>query len=141
MEKFDKLDIADEMLESAIESYLDGKKYFSALHLAGAAQEIYGKWIRINGGKDHTTTMLDLYESSSSEVIDRKKVKNEDKRAKNTIKHFDNKDDRYALLNPNLDSFMLITEAVTEYIKLERNETPNIIRFKAFIMSTRENGL
>ena len=141
MEKFDKLDIADEMLESAIESYLDGQKYFSALHLAGAAQEIYGKWIRINGGKDHTTTMLDLYESSSSEVIDRKKVKNEDKRPKNTIKHFDNKDDRYALLSPNLDSFMLISEAVTEYMKLKRPETINIKRFNKHFVARLESGL
>ena len=72
MEKFDKLAIADEMLESAIESYLDGQKYFSALHLAGAAQEIYGKWLRINGGQDFTTMMLDQAAKFIDEPIDSK---------------------------------------------------------------------
>jgi len=133
MEKFDKLTIADEMLESAIESYLDGQKYFSALHLAGAAQEIYGKWLRINGGQDFTTMMLDQAAKFIDEPIDRKAIKKEDKRPKNSIKHMDNEADRFAYLNLKLDSFMAITDAFTEYSMLKRNETPNIIRFKAFI--------
>ena len=141
MEKFDKLTIADEMLESAIESYLDGQKYFSALHLAGAAQEIYGKWLRINGGQDFTTMMLDQAAKFIDEPIDRKAIKKEDKRPKNSIKHMDNEADRFAYLNLKLDSFMAITDAFTEYSMLKRNETPNIIRFKTFLMSTRENGL
>ena len=53
----------------------------------------------------------------------------------------DNEADRFAYLNLKLDSFMAITDAFTEYSMLKRNETPNIIRFKAFLMSTRENGL
>ena len=141
MNKFDKLVIADEMLETAIELFLDDKKYFPSLHLAGAAQEIYGKWIRINGGQDHTTNMLDLYEKNHDEPIDRKSIKKEDKRPKNTIKHFNNKADRYALLNPELDSFMLLSEAVTEHIKLKREETINIERFKKYLKQTLENSL
>ena len=129
MQKFDKLLIADEMLEAAIELFLDDKKYFPSLHLAGAAQEIYWKWIRINGGKDHTTNMLDIYEKHIDEPLDRKSIKREDKRPKNTIKHFDNKKDRYAFLNPELDSFMLLSEAVTEHTILKRAKTGNIDRF------------
>ena len=141
MEKIDKLIIADEMLESAIELYLDGQKYFSALHLAGAAQEIYGKWLRINGGQDLATMMLDQAAKFMDEPIDRKAIKKEDKRPKNSIKHMDNEADRFAYLNLKLDSFMAITDAFTEYSMLKRDETPNTIRFKAYLMSTRENGL
>jgi hypothetical protein len=141
MNKFDKLVIADEMLEAAIELFLDGKKYFPSLHLAGAAQEIYGKWLRINGGKDHTTSMLDIYEKLVDEPLDRKSIKEEDKRPKNTIKHFNNKNDRYALLNPELDSLMILSEAVTEYMKLKRAETVNIERFIKYFKNTLENGL
>ena len=75
MEKFDKLAIADEMLESSIESYLDGQKYFCALHLAGAAQEIYGKWLRIKGGTDFSTMMLDQASQIFDEPIDRQAIK------------------------------------------------------------------
>src|SRR5690606_35235377 len=106
MEKFDKLDIADEMLESAIEAYWDAQKYFPALHLAGAAQEIYGKWLRINGGQDFSSMMLDHAGKIFEEPIDRKAIKKEDKRPKNSIKHMDSELDRFARLNPQLDSFM-----------------------------------
>tara|TARA_B100000700_G_scaffold36466_1_gene35773 strand:+ start:949 stop:1374 length:426 start_codon:yes stop_codon:yes gene_type:complete len=141
MEKFDKLDIADEMLEGAIESYLDSKKFFSALHLAGAAQEIYGKWLRINGGQDFSTLMLDHASKIFEEPIDRKAIKKEDKRPKNSIKHMDSKSDRFAHLNPQMDSFMAISEAVTEYLMLQRPETVNIKRFKNYLISTQDNGL
>ena len=141
MKKFDKLDIADEMLESAIESYLDTRKYFPALHLAGAAQEIYGKWLRINGGQDFSTMMLNQAEKIFDEPIDRKAVKTEDKRPKNSIKHMDSESDRFAHIEPQLDSFMAILEAVTEYLMLQRPETTNITRFKNYLISTKENGL
>ncbi|MDP5138730.1 hypothetical protein ORJ04_22550 [Rheinheimera baltica] len=141
MERFDKLDIADEMLESAIESYLDNEKYFSSLHLAGAAQEIYGKWLRINGGQDFSTMMLNQAEKIFDEPINRKSVKKEDKRSKNSIKHMDNKSDRFTDLQPQMDSFMAISEAVAEYLMLQRPETSNITRFKNYLISTKENGL
>ena len=120
MEMFDKLDIADEMLESAIESYLDAQKYFTALHLAGAAQEIYGKWLRINGEQDFSTMMLDHAGKIFEERIDRKAIKKEDKRPKNSIKHMDSKSDRFTHLNPQFDAFMMLSEAITEYLMLKR---------------------
>lgn len=141
MEIFDKLNIADEMLESAIELYLDAKKYFPALHLAGAAQEIYGKWCRIKGGQDFSTMMLDQAEKVFDEPIDRKAIKKEDKRPKNSIKHMDNEADRFTHLNPQLDSFMAISEAVVEYLMLKRPETANIARFKKYLTETKAKGL
>lgn len=141
MKKIDKLKIADEMLEKAIESYLDDKKYFAALHLAGAVQEIYGKWLRIEGQQDFSTMMLNHTESFFDEPIDKKAIKKEDKRPKNSIKHMDSESDRFAYLNPQLDSFLVISEAVVEYMMLQRKETANIIRFREYLKSTRENDL
>jgi hypothetical protein len=141
MNKFDKLIIADEMLETAIEAYLDDKKYFSALHLAGAAQEIYGKWLRIKGGTDFSTMMLDQAAKALSNDIDRKAIKKEDKRPKNSIKHIDNESDQFTYLNPKLDSFTMLSETVTEYLMLKRAETANIIRFKESMINTMKNGL
>ncbi|ELT7571700.1 hypothetical protein [Vibrio cholerae] len=141
MEKIDKLLIADELLETAIDCYLDQNKYLSALHLSGAAQEIYGKWIRSNNGQDFSTLMLNEYEKQLGVKIDRKVLKKSDKHAKNTIKHLDSKSDRFAQLNPKLDAFMQISEAVTDYMLLRRYETENITRFKNYLISTKENGL
>lgn len=141
MKKIDKLKIADEMLDKAIESYLDDKKYFAALHLAGAAQEIYGKWLRIEGYQDFSRMMLNHAENIFDEPIDKKAVKKEDKRPKNSIKHMDSESDRFAYLNPKFDSFLAVSEAVVEYMKLQRKETPNVIRFREYLKSTHENDL
>lgn len=141
MENIDKLLIADELLETAIDCYLDQNKYLSALHLAGAAQEVYGKWIRSNNGQNLSTLMLNEYEKHTGDKIDRKALNKADKHSKNTIKHLDNKGDRFAQLNPKLDSFMQISEAVTDYMLLKRSETTNIARFKEYLISTKEDGL
>lgn len=143
MQKVDKLTIADELLESAIENYLDYKKYFTALHLAGAAQEIYGKWLRCNGGQDYSNLMLDqvgkAFKNQGVE-IDKKSIKKSDKHSKNTIKHLNNKSDRYAELNPEFDAFMQIVDSIMDYSFLKRIETHNIIRFKEYILQTKEQG-
>jgi len=142
--KIDKLEIADEFLDQAIECYLDKSKYVTALHLAGAAQEIYGKWLRCNKGQDFSSIMMNHAETLAKEhslTFDRKAHKKADKHAKNTIKHFDNKADRFAELDPQLDSVIMLSEAVTEHIMLKRIETKNIERFKTYFSKTRENGL
>jgi hypothetical protein len=40
---YKKLDIAYEYLETASRLYVEGKAYFSAFHLAAAAQELFGQ--------------------------------------------------------------------------------------------------
>lgn len=139
----DKLEIADEMMESAIECYLDQKRYLSALNLAGVAQEIYGKWIRINGGKDLPSQSIDNMEElaklSGSEFIRKEYVKISSS-PKNSIKHFDNKSDRYAILEPNLDSYIQMMEAYVEHMRLGRPKSENIVRFEKYIQETRATG-
>ncbi len=140
---FDKLKIADEIMESAIESYLDQKRYFVALNLAGVAQEIYGKWIRINGGKDLPSQSLDNLEkihTMSGDEFNRKKFVRLGNSAKNTIKHFDNANDRYATLEPHFDSYLQLIEAFVEHNRLKRPTTNNIIKLEEYIKQTKEQG-
>lgn len=141
MKKIDKLIIADELLDKAIDCYIDERKYFSALHLAGAAQEIYGKWICSNNGQDYSTMMIDKLDAALDVKIDKKILKKVNKHPKNTIKHLDNINDRYAQLNPKFDSCMEILEALIEYTRLGRVETKNILRFKEYFLKTKETGL
>lgn len=136
----DKLEIADELMESAIESFLDKKRYCSALNLAGVAQEIYGKWIRINGGKDFPNQTLDAIEKLSmnnNDEFDRKETKKRGNHPKNTIKHLDSADDRFAVLEPVFDSFLQLAEAYVEHKRLDRPSTENIKRFVLHMQKTR----
>lgn len=141
----DKLEIADELMESAIENFLDSKRYCSALNLSGVAQEIYGKWIRISGGQDFPSQTLDIFEKISSynnDGFNRKETKRIGNHPKNTIKHFDSAADRFAVLEPVLDSFIQLSEAYVEHRRLNRPSTKNIKRFEQHIHKTKkENSL
>jgi hypothetical protein len=139
----DKLEIADEMMESAIENFLDKHRYYSSLNLAGVAQEIYGKWIRINGGKDLPSQTLDNMEKLSKisdTEFNRKKWKEIGGHHKNTIKHFDSASDRYAILDPHFESYIQLVEAFAEHKRLKRPITENIKRFGNHIKLTRGHG-
>ncbi|WP_175660592.1 hypothetical protein [Burkholderia ambifaria] len=45
-----KLEVATELLTEALRIYLEGKAYFASLHLAGAAEEIFGRFVQDEGG-------------------------------------------------------------------------------------------
>jgi hypothetical protein len=143
MDKIDKLSIGDEFLDSAIQLYLDEGKYLSALHLAGASEEIFGKWLRCNKSQDYSSFMLDQTEKifrDNGIDIDKKSVKNADKHSKNSIKHLDSINDRYAQLEPQFDAFIKITEAIMNHSFLKRVKSENIERFEKYIMETKGNN-
>lgn len=47
----DRLALAREQLETALDLFLDKRSYASAITLAGAAEEIFGRALTIGGGK------------------------------------------------------------------------------------------
>lgn len=133
MRKIDKLIIADEMLDASIDEFLINERYFAALNLAGVAQEIYGKWLRANREIDLRSQLLDQCEkivrSEGAEKFDRKKTNKQDNHIKNSIKHLNSKNDRYLDVDIELESFILIMEAVANHKQLNRVVTSNIERF------------
>ncbi len=133
-----KLEIADEFLESAIEDYLDRCRYFSALNSAGAAQELYGKSIRMTGGQDfHSQVLETILSTVSKSGIDTPALKDFKKQAsipKNSIKHLDGPSDKYTSFDVKINSFLKIGEAIIDRDQIGRTPTKNTERFK-FIMN------
>ncbi|RPA31946.1 hypothetical protein [Shewanella frigidimarina] len=133
MSKTDKLEIADQMLESAIEEYIDKERYFSAFNLAGVAEEIYGKFIRVNGGKDAQASTIEAVERINKirgwipiPVKEWKKIAN---RPKNSVKHLDNKEDRFIDIEIKVEACLMLGEALSNHATLDRKVTPVIQRF------------
>jgi hypothetical protein len=56
MSAMDKLDVACELLDRSLRLYYAGDSYFSALHLAGAAEEILGVYVERAGGESSFRT-------------------------------------------------------------------------------------
>jgi hypothetical protein len=132
----DKLEIADELIETAIKLYLDDKRYASALNLAGVADEIYGKWVRIRGGEDALSSNVLLANaiarldgSSGLPMKDWKKIA---RTAKNMIKHMDSISDREIEIDLEDEARALIGDALINHGMLERNMTATLQRFYDF---------
>ncbi|MBX9610069.1 MAG: hypothetical protein K2X51_00400 [Burkholderiales bacterium] len=62
-ETYTRLALAKSQLDTAAELFLDQKNYASAITLAGAAEEIFGRMLTIGGGKP---ALEDLYESMTA---------------------------------------------------------------------------
>lgn len=104
--EYSKLQIALEYLDAAIEEREIHKRYFAATNLAGVAEEILGKILRVLGEKDRRTDALDFLESLQTVVnryLGRKATNRKDlskliSKTKNGIKHMDNVSDQKAKL-------------------------------------------
>jgi len=132
----DKLDIADEMLDAAIAAFLDSKQFFVALNLAGVAEELYGKVIRINGGVNSQSSLIELAKAIARhddgvEMTD-KELFNVSCMHKNDIKHLDTEEQRFIELDVEDEARATIGCALTNHTLLDRQFTPTIQRFYEF---------
>jgi hypothetical protein len=75
--------------DAAIEEYLDKKRFCVALDLAGVAQEIYGKVIRIEGGNDTMSEIANdsftIYKQNKSSDATLREFKKISSHAKNAF--------------------------------------------------------
>lgn len=133
METVDKYKIAKEMLDASIEEYLDHGRLFAAYNLAGVAEELFGKIVRINGGKDSLIETVEnvkaISELIGGESGDDKSIKKLVTRTKNSIKHMDSTNDRHVEVNIEDEVRWKIADAISNYDKLEFSYSPNIERF------------
>jgi hypothetical protein len=134
--KVDKLDIANQMLDSAIEEFLDKKRYFSSLNSAGVASEIYAKAIRINGGKESQRDVIEAaikltqkWNKPEPSIKGMKKIANH---LKNAIKHFDSASDRFVEIDAEEEAMYMIAEAMANKDILGIAETEVVTRFSDF---------
>lgn len=132
----DKLEIADQMLESAIEEFLDKRRFHTALNSAGVAAELYAKAIRLQGGTESQRKVLD----AAIELMNQwgvpdpslKALKKIANHMKNGIKHFDSESDRYIELDAEEEAMYMIAEAMSNKEMLGREETSAMSRFSEF---------
>jgi len=135
MIEYPKLKIALEYLEAAIEERELHQRYFAAMNLAGAAEEIFGKIIRVLGKTDQLTgtveTLTDIQEQLSWEKQSRKDLKNLLGSTKNSIKHMDSVNDRNAQLYFEVEgeSKWLIQAAIRNLDILEIPHSGTVIGF------------
>jgi len=106
MIEYSKFKIALEYLEAAIEERELHQRYFAAMNLAGVAEELLGKIIRVLGKTDQLTDVVEkltqvqelAWDQLGWEKQSRKDLKNIIGSSKNSIKHMNSISDQNAQL-------------------------------------------
>jgi len=125
-----KYEVAVELLDRAIELYLRGDSFYSALHLGGAAEEVLAAYVRempvtskavITPAFDQVSEAVVILASpeSPSEKQDAKKwVYDRLSNAKNSVKHKRGSQDGTVKFDSKEEAYDVIDRAITNYIQL-----------------------
>lgn len=133
-----KLQVAIELLDTALELYFRGDSYFAALHLAGATDELLGKYTEKHRGQPSLAAILDaaVHFSSCNDELQRKRLANLINGPKNSIKHFDDGTSVKIEFDPKLEAKRMLDRAMSNYYlvahltgDLSRGETSLMRRF------------
>ena len=122
-----KQTIAAEYLTRAIELYFRGDSYFSALHLAGAAQELLGKFVERTGTDSAHTSLvkgavrISKFVNEDGEPSTEKQIRAAVNYAKNRVKHMDNEGDDAVDFDPRIQARDMLNLAVSEFYYLWGN--------------------
>lgn len=132
--KYAKRAVALSLLQEAIVIYKRGNNFFAALHLAGAADEVLGKYLDVKGIKHSLKTKKDAFILISKELYKREiednYVINFLNKAKNSIKHLDAKDKNdHISMDPKEEAKDMIDRAITNWWLLEEELTPEMEDF------------
>jgi hypothetical protein len=135
MSDIDKLDVACELLDRSLRLYYAGDSYFSALHLAGAAEEILGVYVERAGGESSfknfrsAVVRLSKYLSNDGKESEPRAIGDLMNHAKNNTKHGHGP----IFFSPEKEAKELLDRAITDYYFLMSHypliETELIRRF------------
>jgi hypothetical protein len=130
---YQKLDIAGEYLDAAMQMYLEQRDYFCAIHLAGAAAELLDRHLpkedRTFGIAQRAQKELHCVETGD-EASD-KEINEVLNGPKNAIKHTGN-NERTVTLDPVCEAEWWIESALTSWEKLKLRRTPTGWRYQDY---------
>ena len=88
---YDRIALAKEQLETALDLFLDQRNYSAAVTLAGAAEEIFGGALTIKGGKSALDSsyesMDEFHRMIHGKTLDKKSFVSQENIARDALKH------------------------------------------------------
>jgi hypothetical protein len=126
--------VAEEQLLVAIDLYCTGSSYYSALTLAGAAEEILGNELSENRGKQNAIDpmveqlMNSLTEEEQNELGGKKEIKRSFNEFRNFLKHRKVYDTSYCDLKA--ECWDMLQRAVENYLSITKVNEGKIFDFK-----------
>lgn len=140
---FDKLDVACEQLETALRLFFEGRELFSVITLAGAAEEILGAHLKVEG---KPTALDELVKGAvrisaalSGAPSTPKDIRTVANRPRNASKHMDGQSDSTLQVYLKRDAADLLNRAVDNYYQLMEHfdlpETELVAKFNNYRVS------
>jgi hypothetical protein len=127
-----KLDIAIEYLDAAMQMYVDQRNYFCAVHLAGAATELFDahlpKQTRIS--EIAWKCQRALHESETGSQPSNKEINEVVNGSRNAIKHMDQDGVVTVAFDPIAEAEWYIDNALISFEKLRLTKTPAAWRYQ-----------
>jgi len=129
-----KLDIAVEYLDAAMQMYIDRRNYFCAIHLAGAAAELFDAHLPESMRMSEIAWKCQkaLFLESGNGTPSNKKINEVVNGAKNSIKHMDNSDERTVAIDPISEAEWYIDNALISFEKLNLTKTPTAWKYQDY---------
>ena len=131
-----RIDFAREQLEVSIELFLSARSFASALTLAGAAEEIFGKLLVL---KEQSNSLVDEWKTNeelepffSGKNINFKFFRYGKNKSKNALKHLDSLLDENQGITDEIeeDSLKMIIRAYDNFVRLGYEKTNVIFDFE-----------
>jgi len=136
LKTINKLDVAIAQLETALEPYLSNGCRISVTTLAGAAEEILGRYLEIE--KEETALaetvriVCLLHKKRCGTTPEPKLIKKRANLAKNSFKHMDLEGDFDIAVDVEEEASDMLNRAVDNYWKLTKCLTPIMERYEEF---------
>ncbi len=131
---YDRIDLACEQLDCALELFLSQRSHVSALTLGGASEEILGQALRQIGSATTLDAMFPLVEPTQTLISGRsytsKEYRNEKNRVRNAAKHMRNTSQRTIDADLEDEALWLIVRACDNYRRLNFPETERMAEFE-----------
>lgn len=115
--KLHKTEIAKRQIDTAIDLFLEGKDFVSALTLAGAGEEITGKLLERNGAKKMLEKLHAWYVETMGSKIEYGEFARKTNVARNTLKHANNPEEDEIEIQ-RWEAVQMIMRAMTNYKEL-----------------------
>lgn len=130
---YDKTLIAVTQLETALRLFVEGQDLFSALTLAGAAEEILGRLVSGEGKESSIESLKnaasEMHQHLFSEIIDPSVFGHLANRARNSLKHLGSPKQPRIALDVREEAVDMLNRAIDNYWALQESLTPPMERF------------
>ncbi len=129
----DKHCVALAQLETALRLFEEGQDLFSVITLAGAAEQIFGRFLKERGESNSLDSLKQaataMHEALFTEVAGAKVFADRANRARNALKHHTPGQPHTITCDLRAEAIDMVDRAISNYWRLEQSLTPAMILF------------